>query len=260
MLLLPLLSMVASLVTIGLFAAGAFATATRSAGDTQMSIAGWVLSAIGYCVLAIVTVYFNAALVSAANERLAGGDPTFDSALAGANRHLPQIIGWGLISATVSMVLRQIQENAGLLGKLVAGIAGIAWSLVTYLVLPVLVIEGVSVRQSITRSRELFSRTWGERVVGSAGIGLIGFLAMLPALAVVILAGATGVDAVIIGAIVLALVWVVGVMCVTTAMSMIFQTALYRYAALGQVPVGFDATVMTNAFRPRRGARAMPTG
>lgn len=252
LMLLPLFSFLATAVTVALFAGGALATGDRTGDSFRLSLFGWVISAVGYIVLACISIYFNAALVSAANERLAGGEPTIDSALAGANAHLPQIIGWGIISGTVSMILRQIQENSGILGRVVTAIAGIAWSLVTYLVLPILVIEGVGVRQALTRSKELFTRTWGERVMGNVGIGIIGVIAFLAAVPVVILGAISGNAGVLIGTIVLAALWIGLVACATSAMGVIFQTALYRYAALGEVPGGWDQATLTSAFPPKK--------
>jgi len=249
---LPLLSFLATLVTIGLFVAGALVTGDRSGGTFHLSPVSWALGALGYIALACISVYFNAALVSAANERLSGGDPSIDSALAGANAHLPQILGWGIISGTVSMILRQIQENSGILGRIVTAVAGIAWSLVTYLVLPILVIEGVGVRQALTRSKDLFTRTWGERVMGNVGIGIIGLVGFLAAVPVVIVGAISGNAAVLVATIVVAALWIGVIACATSAMSVIFQTALYRYAALGEVPGGWDQATLTSAFPPRK--------
>ena len=59
-----------------------------------------------------------------------------------------------------------------------------AWTLVTFLVLPILVIEGAGVKDALSRSAAAFKRTWGENVVGNAGIGLVSMLATLAGLVV----------------------------------------------------------------------------
>ena len=43
-------------------------------------------------------------------------------------------------------------------------------AVVTYLVLPMLVIEGVSVGEAFRRSREAIRTTWGENIIGQGGI------------------------------------------------------------------------------------------
>ena len=89
-----------------------------------------------YLILSFITVFFNAALISGANERMQGGDPSLGSALSGALRHLGPIAAWSVVAAVVSTILRAIEERSGLLGRLVIGLVGLAWTLVTFLVLP----------------------------------------------------------------------------------------------------------------------------
>ncbi|MDH3309014.1 MAG: DUF6159 family protein, partial [Acidimicrobiia bacterium] len=211
-----------------------------------------IAGAIGYFVLSFVVIFFNTALVSAAHERLAGGDPTLGSALRAATGHLPAILGWSLISATVSAILKAIEERAGFIGALVASLAGLAWTLVTYLVIPIYVVEGLGVIDSIKRSAELFKRTWGENVAASVGFGLLGFIAFLPLALIVFLGVASGVTAVIVTTIVIAVVALILVSITLSTLSGIFQTALYLYATSGVVPDAFAGTNLATAFRPKR--------
>jgi hypothetical protein len=256
---LPVLSFLATAVTVALFAGGFLAvggTDVVDGGRVQPTIGSYVLLFVMYLVLAIITVFFNAALVSAAHERLRGGDPSVESALAGATSRFGLLLPWALVSATVSTILKSLQERAGLLGRIVIGVVGIAWALVTFLVLPVIVVEGLSVGAAIKRSKDLFTRTWGEQVVGNAAIGLVSFLAILGFGLVAVPLMFTGVTAVLIAAIVAWVVWAAIVSAVGAAMSGIFQTALYLYASTGEVPSGFSPVAIEAAFRPKRtGAR-----
>jgi hypothetical protein len=256
---LPVLSFLSTAVTIALFAGGFIAFSGTDAidgGRVQPSVGGYVLLFLLYLVLAIVTVFFNAALVSAAHERLAGGDPSVESALAGATSRFGLLLQWALVSATVSTILKSIQERAGILGRIVVGLVGIAWALVTFLVLPVIVIEGLSVGAAVKRSKELFVRTWGEQVVGNAAIGLGAFFAILGFGVVAVPLMITGVTALVIAAVVTWVVWALVVSAVSAAMSGIFQTALYLYASTGSVPPGFSPVAIEAAFRPKRNKAA----
>jgi len=204
-----------------------------------------------YVVLAYITIFFNAALVSAAHARLSGGDPTIGSAIRGAASRAGKILPWAIISATVSIILRAIEERAGFVGRFVAAIAGMAWAVVTFLVLPIIVIEGLSVGDAIKKSGSLFKRTWGENLAAQVGFSLIGFVAILPAIAVVFLAGSVGGGALVAG-VVIAVLWVIAVSVVLAALSVIFQTALYHFAVDGQVPSDyFGQDVMQTAFRQK---------
>jgi hypothetical protein len=251
---LPVLSFLATAVTLALFAGGFLAVSGTDAldgGRIQPTIGGYVLLFLLYLVLAIITVFFNAALVSAAHERLGGGDPSVETALAGATSRFGLLLQWALVSATVSTILKSIQNRAGLLGRIVIGLVGMAWALVTFLVLPVIVVEGLTVGAAIKRSKDLFARTWGEQVVGNAAIGLVSFFAILGFGFIAVPVMLTGVTALVIAAIVTWVLWAMAVSVVGAAMSGIFQTALYLYASTGNVPVGFSPVAIQAAFRPK---------
>ncbi len=51
----------------------------------------------------------------------------------------------------------------------------------------------------------------------------------------------------------IAVVWVLAIGAVTSAMSGIFQTALYQFASTGEVPSGFTREQMVGAFRAKNG-------
>jgi hypothetical protein len=215
----------------------------------------YLLLFLMYVVLAYVTIFFNAALVHAAHERLTGGDPTIKSAIAGARSRAVLILPWAIVSATVSLVLGAIEERVGFLGRIVVGLIGMAWTLVTFLVLPLIVIEGVGVGEAIRRSKDLFKRTWGENVAAQVGFGLLGVLAILPAILLFALGAAAG-GAVAALAILIAVIWIIGAVAGIAAMSVIFQTALYHFAVDGKVPSGYFADgTMQSAFATRRGFR-----
>ena len=64
---------------------------------------------------------------------------------------------------------------------------GLSWTLVTYLIVPVLIFEEGGVYDSIERSASLFRKRWGEQIAGSFGFGLLSFLMFLPGLALAFL-------------------------------------------------------------------------
>jgi hypothetical protein len=242
----------------GLFVAGAFLTPAFFLSHVEITDHGrltagsWVLLAAFYLASAFVTIFFNAGLISQADVALRGGSPAVGAGLAAAANRWPVLLGWAGISATVSLVLRTIEERLGFLGSIVSGLVGLAWRLTTFLVLPVVMLEGAGVKAGVRRSVELFRRTWGENAAGGAGIGLIGFILSLAGYAVLLLAGfLLGGTATVFVCLGLALVWSVLVAVFTTTLSGIYQTALYRYAADGVVPGEFAAVDFAGAFRTR---------
>jgi hypothetical protein len=250
----PVLAGIAGLLVAGVFLTPAFFTAHVQTGDVRPTAGTYVLLAAFYLVSAFVTIFFNAALISQADTALRGdgGLPGVGAGLAAAGRRWPALLGWAGISATVSLVLRTIEERLGFLGSIISSLVGLAWRLTTFLVLPVVMLEGAGVKGSVKRSVELFRRTWGENVVGNAGIGLIGFLLSLAGYAVLLLVGLLlGGTATVFVCLGLALVWTVLVTVFITTLSGIYQTALYRYAADGVVAGEFASVDFGAAFRER---------
>jgi len=251
--LLPVLSLIATIIVAVSFLWPIVSSCTETLGSTsscEIGGADYVILAVAYVTLAFITIFFNAALVHAANERMEGGDPTVGSAIRGAIGKIHRILPWAIVSATVSLILRSIEERAGIVGRVVIGIIGIAWSLVTFLVIPVLVIENVGVVDAVKRSGTLFKRTWGENMAAQVGFGLLGLLAALPAIAVVALGFNAGGAAAVV-AIAIGVGWLLLVTLVLAALNGIFQTALYRYAS-GLDTGAFDAN-LEQAFAPKRG-------
>jgi hypothetical protein len=253
--LFPVLSGIATLIVAAGFAVPAL-LASRTAIEAGNSLrpVSYVLFFLGYLVLAYIAIFFQAALISQADIALRGGDPSVAGGIEAARRKAGAILPWALLSATVSLVLRSLEDRAGVVGRFAIGLVGLAWSLVTYLVVPILVLENVTVGAAIRGSSALFKRTWGENVVGNAGVGLVSFLAAIPGAAVVAI-GASSRGAAGVGLIVLGAAWLVLVAVMSSALSGIYQTALYRYAASGSVAPAFAAANLGQAF-PQRGNRA----
>lgn len=255
LLVLPVISGIASIIVgasflVPLVVVGGFSSDTGS----------YIVMFVMYVALAYVTIFFNSALVSAAHERLNGGDPTLGSALAGARARAGKILPWAIVSATVSVILRAIEERAGAIGQIVARLAGVAWAVVTFLVLPVIVIEGIGVTDAIKKSGEMFRRTWGENLAAQVGFGLLGFVAVLPGIALIVAMAFVGGGALAAG-IVLGVLWMIGVAVVLSAMSVVFQTALYHFAVDGSVPSAyFSNETMASAFAPKAGGRTPGLG
>jgi hypothetical protein len=229
-----------------------------SGSSTSLQPFGWVLVVVGYVGLAMVQTYFLAALVAGADARLNGIDSTVRGALDVANSRLHRLLPWALVSATVSIVISAL-ERYGIVGRIIASLVGLAWNLVTFLTIPILVIEDVGVGDAFKRSKDLFKQTWGENVVGQAGLGVLGFLVVLPAIALIGIGVALGtVGIVVFGA--LGVVWLIVAATVMSALNGIYRTALYRFATTGQVPVDFAGTDFQGAFRPKHGRTPGDTG
>jgi len=192
---------------------------------------------VWYYVNYFVVIFFNAAIVGCANIRISGGDPTVGDGLRVAASRIGRIAMWALVAAFVGMILNSLRNRRNKLGSLLGSALGIGWTLVTYLIVPVLVFEDRTIFDSIQRSSELFRKNWGEQVAGSFGFGLLNILLFLPGLGISALVWQFDrVFAVILGAIYLLIL-----AALSSAVKGIFTVALYRYATEGSAPYGFTA-------------------
>ncbi len=260
LLIFPLLSALAAILVVASFAVPAFLSGwvqqlqSHAHEPATRIVAGVVVFGF-YLVQYVVMFYFNAALVGAAMIRLEGGDPTVGDGFRIANSKFGAILGYAAIAATVGMILRMIEERAGWVGSIVAGLFGAAWTVLTYLTVPVLVHEDVGPIEAVKKSALLLKKTWGESVIGNGGVGLV--FGLLIAFVVVVgivlsvFAGAKlgGAAAAVFGG--LTVVAVMLLALIQAALAGIYSAALYRYAEHGSAGGGFDSQAMAAAFRSK---------
>ena len=252
LLVFPILSGLAAMLVMATFVIPMFALRLFENG---VGVVGAVWGFLFYLCLYFVTFFFNAALVSAAIIRLEGGDPTLADGFAAARAKVGPILGYAAIAATVGLALQALKnkENNFLVRMLGSGL-GVAWTLSTFLVVPVLVQENVGPIDAIKQSVSLLKRTWGENAIGNVGLGavfgLMIFAAILVGAALVIAASTISVGLAIALGIVAVLV-VVSLGIVQSALSAIYSAALYRFATVGEAPAGFESTGLQTAFAPK---------
>jgi len=210
---------------------------------------------IYYFLIYFVIIFFNSALVSAAMIKLKGGSPTLADGLKIASSHLLSIIGYALISSTVGLILRWVQERLGILGKIFAFISSFAWSLITFLVIPILVTEGIGPIEAVKRSSQLLKKTWGEQLIGNIGIGLIfgliifGLIILFIPIALFTLSQRMLVVTISVGAVFgIAILFLI---IISSTINTIYTAALYRYAAEGIVSGSFNEGILRNSFRKK---------
>ncbi len=260
LLVFPLLSSISTLIVAAAFilpalGLGALDGLSRE-GSGNVSPLWYLFGFVFYFVQYSVIFFFNSALVGAAMIRLDGGDPTVRDGLRIASSKIVPILGYAAIAATVGVVLRAIQERAGFIGKMVSGFLGVAWTLASFLVVPVLVTRNVGPIDALKESALLLKKTWGENLIGQGGVGLVfGLLFFaLAFLGVGAIVGAafTG-NAVVIGIAVAAVVIALLVVAlIQAALSGIYSAALYRYASGEGASDGFDTKALEHAFAVKK--------
>jgi hypothetical protein len=102
-----------------------------------------------------------------------------------ANSKFVVIFCYAIIAATVGIILRIVQERVGFIGSIITGLIGVAWTLATSMVVPVLVPQhNIGPIEAVQESAALLKKTWGENIIGNVGIGFaFGVIGLFIALA-----------------------------------------------------------------------------
>ena len=251
LLLFPLISGICCMLLLASFALPLYFTnhwqppAGGAAATQQMAYYGTLF--LFYVCNYFVVVFFNAGIVACATIRMKGGNPTVGDGFRAAAARLPAIAGWAILSATVGLILRVIEDRSEKVGRFVAGLLGAAWTVVSFLVIPILVVENKNPFIALKESTILLKKTWGEQVAGNFSFGLIFLLLSLPAIVLIVVGIFSGSLAAIAACVGLAVIYFIILALIQSALRSIFQAAVYLYARDGQVPVGFGAELLGSA-------------
>ncbi len=240
----PILSFIGVVIVTLSFAIPTFLSRIMDTfAQTGIPFFAYLVLFLFYLVQYTVVFFCNTALVGAAMIRLRGGDPTVKDGFRIAFSRIGPILGWSAVSATVGILLNMLSNNRNQKGhgisNLVKNLLGAAWNIVTFLVVPVLAVEGLGPFKAIERSWNLLKKSWGEQIAGTLTIGavfaLIGFLGSL----VLIGAGVgltlwleSAIPAIVCG--ILFFIFIVVLSLISSTLSGIFTAAVYGYAADGQ--------------------------
>lgn len=253
----PILSALTSLVVLIACAAIFFFTAMggdiyalENSMDGEAQRWGYLGVFVYYIIMFFITNYFLAGIYTIVHGRFNGQDVSFTEGIQGANKNIDKIFIWSLISATVGLVLRIISDKSEMAGRIIAAVFGAVWGILTYFSLPSLVIGQKSIKESFKESAALIRKTWGEAFILHVGIGLfftvLLFLGTALALGIVFL---VPLPVVFIPVGVFFVLFVVGLIVVSSTLGAIFKLALYEYALTGKVPAGFSQELIESAVR-----------
>jgi hypothetical protein len=204
-----------------------------------------------------VAMYFNVALVATADKLMRGEEASLRSGLEAASGRLTQILEWSALSASVNVLLGLLRSEGGSLGKLLGAAGGIAWNLVTFLVVPVIAFEGLTPKDAFKRSTGLFKQRWGEQVTGEIIVGSIGVISLLGVMAVVwggiMYLGENDFGPARLGIPMMlgGVVAIVASITIGEALRGIFSVALYRFAIDGHAVGNFTESELRDSIQKK---------
>ena len=132
-----------------------------------------------YLVNYFVVVFFNMALIHCTRLYFHGEEVSVNAGLRFSLSRIGTIFSWSVFAAIVGTILRVIQEESGIIGKIITGLIGIVWSIATFFVVPIIAYENLGPIAAFKRSAQLMKQKWGESLGATFSFGLIQFLAMI---------------------------------------------------------------------------------
>lgn len=209
----------------------------------ESGVALYALLFGAYLVETFIASFFTAALVAATRTALRGEEPSIRRALAAAWQRKLLLLVWSVIAAIVGVIIRVIESEDNILARLLAFVFAVAWSVMTFFVVPVIVFRNPSITRLFTESAGTFKQTWGESVGAMGTIDVVTFLLAIGgiALSAVIYLATAGLGPVqLLATVLIGGSAVVLGLLIGKALSGIAKTALYIYATETTAPAYFD--------------------
>ncbi len=215
------LILLTGLLTVGIFAAIGWDIDNLNTQGTTKFVIAFCYYLINYFVI----VFFNMALIHCTRLYFRGEEVTIEKGLRFSLSRIGVILSWAVFAATVGTILKYIQENTGIVGKIITGIIGIVWNIAVFFVVPVIAYEGLGPIAAFKRSSQLMKQKWGESLAGTFSLGLVNFVGILIVGLPLFFIGAA--FHILVG-IVLAILGAFVVMAIVSATETIFISAVYH--------------------------------
>jgi len=248
-----ILMVVGVAVVYGVWASGLVDTSGEDAVVANTTVF-YAVVFMYYVMVSFVLTYFRVGLTAVVYERINGGDIDFKEGMSRAAAIGGKIFVWSLVAGTVGLILKIISDRSQWLGKLAASLLGAAWGIVTMFIAPTLLLDNVSVWQSIKNSGIVFKKTWGETLILNISMSIVssvivfGIFGLFIALAVTSVSlGLGAIGLIVIG--VLFLFTLIATSIILTSLTEIFKVALYSYARFGVVAEGFSPEFIIGAIK-----------
>lgn len=187
------------------------------------------------------------AVIAGAAQRMDGQEPTVGSAFQPVRRRLWQLFAWAAIATVVTKLLDLLRRRGGSGGEAASSGGKLAWRIVSFVALPVIVFEDVGAVEALKRSTRMLKATWGENLTFNVGLTALGIALLLPLLAGLALAEALGALPLPSAGFLVVLVYGVVAMATYSAVSAVLKTALYRWATDQPVDPAFDDVELGSA-------------
>jgi hypothetical protein len=215
------------------------------------------VGAVIYLISMFLATFFNVAFFHQILQALRGNPISVVAGLQFAVSKLKAILLWSLFAGVIGLVIKTLEERLDFIGRIILRFVGVAWSVASVFVIPVLIVESEVNPVSILRkSASTLKKTWGESLAGYLGLQFGGVLVLM--LSLVFLGGA------LVGSIMLnsfwimaiaGVFWVFGLIAfayISSVASQVYRCALFVYASEGTIPQPFNSELLQMAWKMKK--------
>ncbi len=235
-----------------------FFHSSGNGGKVSYSPVAIAYGAVFYLVSMFVATFFNVAFYNEILAALSGQPVSLGRGLQFACSRWKAILMWTLFAGLVGLIIRNIEQRSGIVGRIIMGLIGTAWSIASVFVIPVIVRDEESANPILVlkKSAGILTRAWGEGLIGYIGIGAINMLVMLGCVLLAVGAGVISsqlhnfwlLGLTIAGVVVFMILW----SYLMNVAGLVYKGALYLYAAEGVVSEPYDQDLLNSAWKFKR--------
>jgi hypothetical protein len=208
-----------------------------------------------YLASMFIATFCNVAFYHEILAALSGQPVSIGRGLKFASTRLKSILMWTLLAGVVGLIIKAIEQRMAIIGQIIGRFIGIAWSVAAVFVIPVIVREEQNANPvaMLRRSAGVLKRTWGEALIGYAGLAFANAFILI--CSVLFLIGATAISValhnffILGGAVVTWLLALFAWSYVTSVAGHVYRGALYLYAAEGIIPEPYNREMLDMAWK-----------
>ncbi len=164
LMIIPFFGLVSVTVVGGLISFALFEISVQELSGGELSSSPLVYVAaqfvMMYFLLNFIALFFNSALLICVISRLKQEPCSIIKGLGIASTKIMRIFGWSLLTGSVGLLLNLAERSNGLFRNLVVGLINCSWSVVSYFVLPLIIIDDLSPLAALKKSYQSFKGNW----------------------------------------------------------------------------------------------------
>lgn len=199
------------------------------------------------------TIFISSALTLCTAQYLDHEKTSVITAFKIISQRIGKLIVWGVINTIISIVMFGIESvlsnRSQVLANLADGLEKTAWMIISFFVLPIILLENLNAFSAIKRSGGLLKKTWGSALVSCAGLGLLIFAGILIAITPTALAIHFQIDSLILPAVLFTVIVVFALLLLNATLQTVLRTALYLFAIGKNTQPFYDTDLLQGAFK-----------